>query len=101
MKPGSHFVRSWFPSDGKITYFPDTLTIYDRGDIQGFFIQQSSGKTNWIVFQVDYKLMQEAGEVLEGGEILEEFKAPLHYFSIEKYPLKLEQVQKRGGHLLF
>jgi len=68
MNPGNLFVRSWLPDESKTSY-PDSLTIYDAGNIQGWFLKTSSGNTSWTVFQIDVR-MDDKGEILESGEIL-------------------------------
>ncbi len=90
MDPGHFVVRSWIPKQSTQTLH-DTITIYDGGDKQGFLIKEPSGKTTWIVFQVDYRLIQEDNTILEGCVILHETEAPLHYFSKETLPGKLQQ----------
>ena len=91
MEPGHFAVVSWIPNESIQTTndFRDTLTLYDAGNIQGFFMKEATGKTTWIVFQVDYRLVQENNVVVEGRTILNESEAPLHYMSIETYPMRL------------
>ena len=94
MEPGHFAALSWIPNK-EIMTFPsshtDTITIYDAGDIQGFLLKEATGKTRWIVFQVAYRLQQDNGIIVEGCDILHESYAPLHYFSIETYPVKFQQ----------
>ena len=89
MEPGHFAIASWIPkiNTGE---FPDTLTIYDAGNIQGFFLKEATGKTTWIVFQVDYRLLQEDGTILEGRTILPHTSAPLEFYSRETYPMMLQ-----------
>ena len=93
MEPGHFAAVSWIPSNDSQQLFPHTLTIYDAGNIQGFLLKESTGKTTWVVFQIDYRLLQEDGIIVEGRTILSENQTPLHYMSIDTYPM---QLQSRG-----
>lgn len=103
MEPGHFAALSWIPNPNPnqtkermtvASCHTDTLTIYDAGDIRGFLLKEATGKTRWIVFQVAYRLQQEDGVIVEGSTILHESYAPLHYFSIETYPVKFQQEEQ-------
>ena len=94
MNPGHFAAFAYIPKSSDRKDLRDTLTIYDAGNIQGFLIKEPTGKTKWIVFQVDYRLVQEGGVIVEGRTILAETEAPLHYFSIETYPMRSQSQGK-------
>ena len=96
MEPGSIILRSWIPNTNITENLSDSLTIYDAGDKQGFLVEESTGKTKWFVFQVNYRLLQEDQSILECCDVLHETAAPLHYFSIERYPLKQQIIQGKN-----
>ena len=102
MEPGRFAVRSWIPPFEGNPSFPDTLTIYDAGDIQGWYIQEASGKTSWIIFSIASRSFLEDGTVTETTELLHETAAPLHYYSIETYPLRrVRQAPQDSSQFLF
>ena len=95
MNPGHFAAVAWIPKESSDSKeFRDTVTIYDAGNIQGFLFKETTGKTTWIVFQVDYRILQEDGTILEGRTVLSETDAPLHYFSIETYPMQQHSLGK-------